>query len=131
MQRSWTGLNVNLDSLSDSVEDFFRNRGLSPQLTETADERTIICYLGPMGIRINDPMSVRIIGKSSDFTIDVEASELMDRSIHVGILTKLFGGGYFLLRAVKLREELEKLEKEFWIYIEEKIAQLAESTRKE
>jgi len=127
MQRRWTGHNVNLDSLSDFVEDFFKSRSLSPRRTETAEERTILWFPGRMGVRMKEPVSVRIVGKPDDFIIDLEASELMNRSIHAGMLTKPFGGGYFLLRAVKLKEELERLEKEFWIFVEEKIAQLARS----
>jgi hypothetical protein len=45
------------------------------------------------------------------------------------MLTKPFGGGYLLLKAVKLKEELERLENEFWIFIEEKIDQLADSAQ--
>jgi hypothetical protein len=46
------------------------------------------------------------------------------------MLTKSLGGGYFLLKGLKLQEELEKLEREFWIYVEDKVAQLAGSAQR-
>jgi hypothetical protein len=76
---------------------------------------------------LEEPISVRISGDPSDFTVDLKASELTARPIRTGLLTKSLGGGYFLLKTLKLQEELEKLEKEFWIYVEDKVAELTGS----
>lgn len=129
MQKRWRGKNVNLDQLSDSIEDFFKSRSLVPRKAETAGERTISWFPGYRGARLKEPVTVRITGKTDDFTIDLKASELTADSIRAGVLTRPFGGGYFLLNAVKLKEDLERLENEFWIFIEEKIDQLTGSGR--
>jgi hypothetical protein len=128
MQKRWRGKNVDLDRLSDCVEDFFRSRSLLPTKTGTA-ERTISWFPGHTGARLKEPVTVRITGAPCDFTIDLKASEITAGSIRIGMLTKPFGGGYLLLKAVKLKEELERLENEFWIFIEEKIDQLADSAQ--
>jgi hypothetical protein len=127
MQRRWTDQNVDLDSLSDSIEDFFKSKNYLPTKTGTTRERIISWLPGRTGMHIKKPICVRITGEPDDFTVDLEASELMSSSIRTGVLTKPFGGGYFLLKALKLKEWLERLENEFWIYVEERVAQLARS----
>jgi hypothetical protein len=129
MQRRWRGKNVDLDQLSDCVEDFFTGRSLLPTRTQTAEERTISWFPGHTGARLKEPVAVGITGKPADFTVDLKASELTAGSIRIGMLTKPFGGGHLLLKAVKLKEELERLENEFWIFVEEKIDQLAGSAQ--
>jgi hypothetical protein len=47
--------------------------------------------------------------------------------MRLGQLTHLFGGGVLFLRGVKSDEAEEKLERDFWIFIEEKIDFLAKS----
>jgi hypothetical protein len=47
----------------------------------------------------------------------------------LGLSTTLFGGGVFVLRGLKLQEALEKLEKKFWLYLEEKITYASRSYR--
>jgi hypothetical protein len=129
MPRRWRGKNVDLDQLSDCVEDFFKSRTPLPKKTGTADERTISWLPRHAGARLKEPVTAKITGDPDDFTIDLTASELTKNSIRIGVLTKPFGGGYFLLKAVKLKEELDRLENEFWIFIEGKIDQLAGSAQ--
>ncbi len=129
MQRRWTGKNVDLELLSDSVEDFFKSRSFLTKRTVSPEER-IILWQSKRAAKAEKPLSAKIMGNPDDFTVELKASELTDRSIRLGMLTKPIGGGYFLLKSLKLREALEKLEKEFWIYMEEKIAQLAGSSQK-
>jgi hypothetical protein len=73
---------------------------------------------------------MRIAGHPDDFIVDLRASELVTRQVRIGILTKPIGGGHYLLRSLRLQEELEKLEKEFWIFVEDKVAQLAHSAQR-
>ena len=129
MQRRWTGRSVDLDLLSDCVEDFFKDRSLATRRTDSADERVILSQ-SERAVKAGKLISVKISGNSDDFKIEVKASELTDRSVRLGMLTKPIGGGYFLLKSLKLRDRLEKLEKEFWIYVEDKVAQLTGSAQK-
>ncbi len=129
MQKRWRGKNVDLDQLGDCVEDFFRSRSPSPTKAVTASEYTILWLPRHAGAQLKEPVTAKITGKPDDFTIDLKASELTTSSIRIGMLTKPFGGGYFLLKTVKLREELERLENEFWIFVEEKIDHLTGSAK--
>jgi hypothetical protein len=124
MQKKWTGKSIDLASLSDFVEDFFRSQQYHTKKTKSASEIIITVLLKRSTMGLEEPISVRISGDPSDFTVDLKASELTARPIRTGLLTKSLGGGYFLLKTLKLQEELEKLEKEFWIYVEDKVAEL-------
>jgi len=129
MLRRWTEKSVDLGSLSNYIDDFFKSRGFSTKRNESGNERAILLRPKYSAIKLEAPINVRITGNSDDFTIDIKASELTTRSIRVGMLTKSIGGGYFLLKGLKMQEELEKLEKEFWIYIENKVTQLTGSAQ--
>ncbi len=124
MERRWTEKGVNLDLLSELVEDFFKNRGFVTKRIKSSRERTIL-WQSRRAAKAEKLMRANIKGKPDDFTIELRASELMNSSVRAGLLTKSLGGGYFLLKSLKTREELEKLEKEFWIYAEDKVAELA------
>ncbi|NIR86990.1 hypothetical protein GWO13_05215 [Candidatus Bathyarchaeota archaeon] len=126
MQRQWTGKNVNLALLSERVEDFFKDRGFSTEKDESAGEYTIL-WAPPRVRNIRDGMTVRIFGNPNDFVVEIIASERTRGSIRLGLLTKLFGGGYLVVRGLRAKEALEKLEREFWVYVEEKVAHLAGS----
>lgn len=129
MQRQWVGNNVDLALLSRYVEDFFRVKGFKTRKDESAGKCTIL-WAPPRVGSMRGAMTVTIMGDSNDFVIELIASERTRRYIRLGSLTTLFGGGYFLLRGVRLREALEKLEKEFWVYVEEKVAHLAGSAER-
>jgi len=126
MQRQWTGQNVNLALLSERVEDFFKDRGFSTEKDESAGEHTIL-WAPPRVRNIRDGMTVRIFGNPNDFVVEIIASERTRGSIRLGLLTQLFGGGYLAVRGLRAKEALEKLEREFWVYVEEKVAHLAGS----
>ncbi len=130
MQRRWIGQNVDLTSLSISLEDFFKSRLYETKKLESPGERKILLHPKHSSVRLKEPVSVRIAGESDDFTVDLRASELVTRSVRIGMLTKPIGGGHYLLRSLKLQEELEKLEKEFWVFVEDRVAQLGQSAQR-
>lgn len=128
MQRRWVGKKVDLNQLSACAEDFFKDKGFVTKKYESRGEHIVLW--SPQRVKsIDKAMKVRIFGDPNDFVIEIMASESTRRSMWLGMLTKSFGGGYLVLRASKLREVLEELEKEFWIYIEDKTANLASSAR--
>lgn len=151
MQKRWTGKNVDMDLLSDCIESFFKDRGFTTKRTQSAGERTFlltpqyatkdvkeamtaktlgtIFWTPQFATNLKRPLHARIVGDCNDFVIELIASELTRRSTWLGMLTKSFGGGYLVLRSLRLQEALEKLENEFWVYIEDKVAHLAGSAK--
>jgi len=117
---------MNLSLLSERAEDFLKDRGFLTEKDESAEEHKIL-WVSPDARNMRNAMTVRIFGNPNDFSVEMIASERTRRSIRLGLLTQMFGGGYLVVRGLKAKEALEKLEKEFWAYMEEKVAELAGS----
>jgi len=126
VQKRWAGKSVDLTLLSGCVEDFFKDKGFVTKIHESEGERTI--FWAPKSIKnLNKAMKVIIFGDPNNFVIELTASENTRRSLWLGLLTKSLGGGYLVLRGSRMREALEELEREFWVFIEDKVAHLVGS----
>jgi len=129
MQKQWVGKNVDLKLLSECVEVFFKDKGFKTTKDESAGKYTIL-WTSQRVRNMRDAMTASVFGDSNDFVVEIIASERTRGSIRLGMLTTAFGGGYLVLRGLKAKEALEKLEKEFWIHIEGKVADLTGSAKK-
>ena len=125
MRREWVGKNVDLTLLKKCIEDFFRDRGFKTKIDESAGECKILVMQPQARDRLED-INVRILGTSKDFAIELsEAGEWTRYAVRLGYMTTMIGGGSLLLRGLKSREALERLEKEFWGYAEDAVGRLA------
>jgi len=129
MQRQWVEKNVDLKLLSERIEDFFKDKGFRTRIDESAGKYTIL-WAPQRARNMRDAMSASVLGDSNDFVVEIVASERTRGSIRLGMLTAAFGGGYLALRGLKAKEVLEKIEKEFWVYMKEKVANLTGSAKK-
>lgn len=126
-QFQWIGKNVNLRSLSISIQKFFQSKGFETEITtSTSGKYTVL-------VRIRQPsrrylnLAAKVSGNSNDFVVEFPAIEHTDSLIKFGFLTMPFGGGSFLLRGVRLKETLERLDGEFWAYVQEVVSGFASS----
>jgi hypothetical protein len=122
MEKEWKDLNLDLRRLSQAIVNYYGRRNLKVKETVLKDGylvRVILTELRAQGV-----MSIFLRGAPNDFTIETRATELEDDAIKVGLMTTIFGGGSLVLGSIKSREELEKLEREFWVTIEETIRSL-------
>jgi hypothetical protein len=126
MQGRWVGKNLDLALLGERVENFFEAKGLKITRERSASEYKVSAKTQP-GVGMLGPVIVRILGDSNDFSIEFLASERSRSVVKFGFITSMFGGGSFIRRGLKSQEAEEKLEKDFWIYIEEAIVQLVKS----
>jgi len=126
MQKRWTQKNVDLNKLAGYAEDFFKDKGFATRKYESMREHTIL-WAPPRDKNMSNATKVRISGNPNDFVIEITAMERSRRPMLLGLLTKSIGGGYLILQDLKLREALEKIESEFWVFIEDKIANLTDS----
>lgn len=132
MQKQWLGQNIDLHQLSVYAEEFFKSKGYMTKLDESDGEYVIKWIpqrVDGVSKSVYSAVELKIWGGPDDFTIDMFASEATRSSIRLGLLTSALGGGYFTLQGNRLRETLEKLENEFWVYIEDKVALLARQSR--
>ena len=126
LRSHWVGKNVDLALLSKRVEVFFRDKGFNTRINESTGEYRISVmsqYIN--GVR--EDVDVKISGNPDDFVIDLLVGERARSSIRFGFITGMFGGGSLLLRGLKSNEALEKLEEEFWMYVEESVGYLTNS----
>ena len=129
MQKQWIGKNVDLKLLSECVESFFKDKDFRTK-KDASDGKYTILWTSQRVRSMRGAMTASVFGNSDDFIVEIVASERTRGSIRLGLLTSAFGGGYLALRGLKAKEALEKLEKEFWIHIEEKVANLTGSAKK-
>jgi hypothetical protein len=127
MQGQWTGKNVDLALLSELIEDFFRGKGFKITKDRIASEYTISAR-PQRGVGILERVIVRVLGDSNDFLIEFSTSGRSRSAVKLGFITTMFGGGSLVLRGLKSQEALEKIEKDFWIFIEGTIAHLTNQT---
>lgn len=129
MQKRWTDQNVDLTLLTESIEQFFKAKDFITKRADSTEGYRITFDMRRMPKGLKDRMRVEITGHPNDFTVDIVASELTMESIRLGLLTKFIGGGYIALKNIRLKEELEKMEYEFWAYTEEKVSSMSKSAK--
>jgi len=127
MQRLWVGKNVDLVLVSERIENFFKDKRFETKKDWSAPEY-VISAKPQYGVGVLGRVIVRVLGNPSDFLIEFSASDHSRSAIKLGFITTMFGGGSLVLRGLKSQEELEKLEKDFWIYMEEAVTHLINST---
>lgn len=127
MQKRWVGKDVDLILLRRSIEAFLEVNNLEIRKDDSADGCSVL-GVQQRGVGPSIEVVVRISGDSNDFVVEFVGGERARRSLMWGFLTTMFGGGSFLLRGLKLKEGLEKLENEFWVHTEEAVTRLVGST---
>lgn len=125
MEKQWKNHNVSLQRLAQAIENYYSRRNLRVKTAALRNGYSIRVIL--TGLRASGVMNINICGTPGDFTIETRAAEYEDNAVKVGLMTTIFGGGSLLLSRIKAREELEKLEHEFWGRIEETIRSLTNS----
>ena len=125
MQTRWIARQVDLQSLSKLIESFFVRKGF-----KTAEEKVSSGFKLLAVLRSDKDVlavEVSIIGRPEDFTVELAEKGYSESFTKVGLLALPFGGGAFLLRGLKVQENFQKLESEFWVYAEEMVSNLTNS----
>ena len=131
MQSVWVNKNVSPKLLSEHTESFLKAKGFATNKREN-DEQYRIIAAG----RHKDGSYVKIYAtifrKKDKLIIELSAGEqgLLSK---MNNLTSFFGGGYITLQRMKSEEILDKLESEFFNYVDEVVLNLAgavDSTKK-
>ena len=125
MEKRWQNHGVNLKQLTQTVKNHYLQKNL--KVNETVLEDGYSMGIIVTEIRGSSIMRIIIRGTPDDFTIETKATEEEDRAVRVGLMTTIFGGGSLVLRNIKVREQMEKMEREFWSMIEEIVRSLTNS----
>ena len=120
MRRRWVGKDISLRWLYDLVEGFFQNRGFKTRIKESSG-RHMFSALPPKGSAIREAINLEISIGRDGLEINFIAGGKADSSIKLGLLTTLLGGGGMLLRGLRSQESIDRLENDFWVYVNEKM----------
>lgn len=129
MCRRWVKKNVDLCLLSEHVTYFLKSKGFTTKEDKSGKKWIIIGKLhhGSIGRDLRSAIEVRISGNSNDFKVEYLPSGQSRPSILLDSILTLFGGGSLVVRRLKYQEAIQKLEREFWGFIENTIMHLVDS----
>jgi hypothetical protein len=119
----YKGKNVDLSLLSERVVKFFIEKEFTTSLRKEK-EKYVIVATPQMFHGIAENINVEVSGGADDFTVTFDAGSHSRGFVILGNILALFGAGFFVLKGIKSLEEIEKLEKTFWAYVDETIWQL-------
>lgn len=129
MPKKWKTRNVDLALLTDSIENFFKQKNFEVVKEENKKSYQIFAVYSPY-FKINDCINVTIEGKTDEITIKFELNAEKEKTSYLPtMLVTMLGGGYFLSQQFKVEEDLIRLEKEFWRYAENTISFLNDSAQ--
>lgn len=125
LQIRWTNKNVDLDNLSKHVEEFYKGKGFEALVERSKDAFKVVAVM-----RIGDKLRssyVSINGNPNDFTVEFSGSQTGRFSQFLTPLITMFGGGVLILDRLRSQEFYEKLETEFWLFIEHEVDRAGQS----
>jgi hypothetical protein len=126
LESRYTHMDVDLLLLGEWIERFFKKESFNTIKGEEAEGYKITARPTPeTGIWNN--VTVSVSGGPDDFEVKFVTGARSSIFVRLGQLAALFGGGILTMRGLKSQEAEEKLEKVFWIYVNEKIDRLARS----
>lgn len=127
MEDRWINKSVDLSMLNNRLVQFFEKRNFGT-FEESSEEGYHIVVTPREFHDILEGIHVYINGKPNDFKVKFDAGVRSRSFVRLGILTTVFGGGRLTLKGLKSQEALEKLEGEFWVYLDKVIWSLANPT---
>lgn len=119
----WKDMNVDLSKLSEYVQDFFRKEGFLVRVAKLNDGYQLVVE-PRIYHKIIENIYINIVGSSNDFVVRFKAGSKSHSFTLWGNLMSFLGGGFFAVKGFKSGEALDKLEREFRVFIAEKVWQL-------
>jgi hypothetical protein len=123
LETRWKDMEIDLLSLSECVQDFFKGKGFHVVANKSDNEYRIVVK-PRVGHKVIENIYVNIIGGPNDFAVKFSAGSRSHVLTFLGSLMALLGGGTFAVRGFKSEEALDKLERDFRVFIAEKVWQL-------
>jgi hypothetical protein len=128
LRRDWTGRNVNLKKLIDRLSDFLKEKDFEAVRGEKENGFQFFAQNSSF-YKFNGYFTITIEGKPEEFFVELELSDKAKKAhLYPVMSTTLLGGGYFLLRSLKAREEWSRFERDFWEYTDRVIDYLSHSS---
>jgi len=126
MKYRWIDKNVETSDVEEAAESFLHEKGFKLAPLDSKDSKKMMGILESTEGR--KKVIITINGEARDFTVDFATSEtaqMMGRL--ASTITSFFGGGPLQLKSLKEKEYYQKLEDQFWEYLEEFISEKSKS----
>jgi hypothetical protein len=122
LKYKWFRNDVDLDLLKKDIDGFLENKGFKIRQLDSDDPNARELF-GILRTPESDLRSATvIITKASDgFEVELKAGEQSRSILKLSSVLTFFGGGSLLLKGYKSAEFYQKLEEEFWTYVEKKV----------
>lgn len=129
MKDRFVGRNIDLQLLVEQLILFFGKRKFTVVERKVEDGWEIIASPPPRD-KIVDRITVSVTGDGEDFTVKFISGSHSRTYKWAGHLTLLFGGGLLFSKGFESELALERLEREFWVYVDDTIEVLAREETK-
>ncbi|MEM2292129.1 MAG: hypothetical protein QXX41_02540 [Nitrososphaerota archaeon] len=118
MRDRWIGMNIDLNAFVEGVKKFFEEKKFIVDVEKGKNNYRIVASPRKRSYML-DEIEVIIRGEPNDFMVEFGTVTERTRSYtKLGILTQFLGGGFFLMMGTRSREEIEKLESDFWNFVD-------------
>jgi hypothetical protein len=126
--KQYTGRGVDLAFLSQWVQRFFKKKEF--RVSEEVENGTFRIVARPTYVHeIVDTITVSVSGSSDDFKVGFFIGARSEALMKIGQLASLFGLGVLFLRGIRSEDAGVRLERDFWVFIEEKIDRIGSAAR--
>ncbi len=126
MEDNFKDKNVSLADLTDRIVSFFRAKGFDAETRRKEGRLAVVAIPKPIH-EIAEKIEVDVEGQPMDFAVKFIAGSHSRSLVRYGTFASLFGGGFLVPKGLKSLENIEKLEKDFWIFVDEAVSFLSVS----
>lgn len=125
MRTEWLNKHIEPSRLCDPVKGFFKERDLSTKETVSKGKHRIEAFLAgadsmPLAI-------VEIYGDQSRIVVDFSPwgkNERTAQTMLVSSVLTLLGGGVLVRQGLRKKELMEKIENQFWDFLDSRVSEL-------
>lgn len=129
MKSRWKGRNVELEFLANSINSFFMDKGFSKRKESLERDNAWVLTYTFEGQGRPVVASIIIRGSPNDFEIEFMIDRKAETVARLGILSTLFGSGFYLRGRLENFAQVERLEGDFWDYVNEKIKRRSDDAK--
>jgi hypothetical protein len=124
LQTRWINKDVDLERLSKRIEEFYQSKGFEVLVEHPKDAFKVV---GMLRIGEKSRFSyVSISGNPNDFKVEFSGGQMGRTRFFVPLIT-MFGGGFLILDRLRAQEFYDKLETEFWVFVERAVDEATKS----
>jgi len=129
MKSRWKEKNVEIEFLVDRISSFFLGKDFSKKKESIERDTARVLTYTFEGEGRPVVASVVVRGSPNDFEIEFVVDRKAETVARLGILSTLFGSGFYLRGRLENFAHVERLEGDFWDYVNEEIRRMSDDAK--